>query len=150
MKANGQIRGPSSSAGAGDRRPSLVEVAKNAAEDLVDLLSAQIKLARLELTADLRESLSHVVRVALFIPPVVIGYAFGMAALASWLGGYWGLPTALAAIAGIQIVGGGAGILWSLSALRRTRILEKAGTELTDNVQLTIAAVSDRKDAPGG
>ena len=92
MKANGQIRIPPPTQDRGDRRPSLMDVAKHAAEDLLDLLAAQIKLARLELSADLREGLKRILRIALFIPPLVIGYAFGMAAIASWLAGHWGLP----------------------------------------------------------
>lgn len=150
MKANGQGRDPSPSRDGGEGRASLVEVAKNAAEDLLDLLGAQIKLARLELSADLREALKRSIRIALFIPPLVIGYAFGMAAIASWLGGHWGLPAGLASVAGLQIVVAGVGIPWSLSALRRARILERAGTELTDGVQRTIAAVSDGARSQNG
>ena len=150
MKGNGQIRTPPSSQDRGEGRGSLVEVAKNAAEDLLDLLTAQIKLARLELSVDLREALKRIMGVALFIPPLVIGYAFGMAAIASWLAGHWGLPTALASVAALQIVAAGIGILWALSAFRRARILERATTEVTDSVQRTIAAVSDGTRSQNG
>lgn len=134
----------------GDRRPSLVDVAKVAAEDLLDLFTAQIKLARLELSSDLREALKRFVRVALFIPPLLVGYAFGMAAIASWLGGYWGRPVALASVAAMQIVAAGIGIVWSLSALGRARILKRASTEMAETVQRTIAAVSDPAGLSGG
>jgi uncharacterized membrane protein YqjE len=127
---------------AGSERPSLVEVAKSAAEDLVDLLGAQIKLARLELTDDLRHGVRRTAWVVLFALPVVVGYAFGMAALASWLAGYWGRSAALASVAGLQMVGGGAGVAWAVSRLRRVHILKRTTTEAADIVQ-SIAAVSE-------
>ncbi len=124
-------------------RSSLIDVAKIAAEDLLDLVAAQIKLARLELAADLRASITRVVWIALFIPPLVVGYAFGMAAIASWLAGYWGRPAALACIAGLQIVPAGVGILWSLSALKRTQVLERSTTQIAASAKRSLAAVSN-------
>jgi hypothetical protein len=121
---------------------SLVEAAKNAAEDLVDLVTAQVKLARLELTSDLHKIFKRSLRVVLFLPPLLVGYAFGMAAAASWLSRYWGWPLALAAVAAIQIVVGGIGVYRSVAALARVRVLERAGTEAADTVQRTLAAVS--------
>jgi uncharacterized membrane protein YqjE len=124
-------------------RPSLVEVARTAAEDLVDLFTAQLKLARLELADDLRQGLRRVSFLMLFGLPVVVGYAFGMAALASWLADYWGRSAALAAVAGLQIVGGGAGVAWAVSRLKQVHILKRASMEAADSVHLSIAAVSD-------
>jgi len=129
---------------------SLSDVAKGAAEDLVDLVSAQIRLARLEVSAELRRTLKRVARIALLMPPLVVGYAFGMAALASWLTGMWGRTLALAAVGAVQIVGAGAGILWSMAALARTRVLERAAGDLADDVRRTIAAVSVQKRPSDG
>jgi uncharacterized membrane protein YqjE len=122
-------------------------VARDAAEDLVDLVSAQIRLARLEVSADLRQALKRLARLALFLPPLVVGYAFAMAALASWLGTRWGHPIALGAVAALQLVVAGVGILWSLSALRRARLLDRPGAELAEGVQRTLAAVTVRARA---
>ena len=119
-------------------------MAKDTIEDLVDLVSAQIRLARLELSADLRRTLKPVARLALFLPPLVVGYAFAMAALAAWLGPQWGRPVALASVAALQLVVAGVGIACSLSALRRARSLEGAGTKMADGVQRTLAAVTVR------
>jgi hypothetical protein len=130
------LRGPS------PRSSSLADVAKDAAEDLLELVTAQIKLARLEVSVDLRRALKRMVGVALFIPPLVIGYAFGMAAVASWLGAYWGRPLALAAVAALQIIPAVGGILWSLALLRRTRVLGRAGAEMSQGVQRTLAVVT--------
>ena len=122
----------------------MVEVATETIEELADLLAAQIKLAHLELSVDLRLALRRVARIALFIPPVIVGYAFAMAALASFLATYWGRPGALGSIAGLQIAIGGIGLQRTLAALRRTPILERTGADVTNGVQATRAALSDR------
>jgi hypothetical protein len=118
-------------------------MAKVATEELLALFELQIRLARLELSVDLRRALRRAGRVALLIPPLVVGYAFGMAALASWLGKYWSRPAALASIAALQIVPAGLGILWSVSALGRTQILERTRAEVTAGVRRTVGALSE-------
>ena len=119
-------------------------MAKTATEELLaHRFELQIRLARLELSVDLRQALSRAGRVALLIPPLVVGYAFGMAALASWLGRYWSRPAALASIAALQIVPAGLGILWSVSSLGRTRILERTRADVTSGVRRTVAALSE-------
>jgi Putative Actinobacterial Holin-X, holin superfamily III len=126
----------------GSGRFSLGDVAKGAAEDALDLLTAQIKLARLEVSADLRRGLSGVARIALFVPPLVVGYAFAMAALASWLGTLWSRPVSLACVAAVQIVPAVIGVFVGLNALGRARVLARAGAEISDSLQRTLAVVS--------
>ncbi len=121
----------------------MVQVATDTVEELADLLAAQIKLAHLELSVDLRLALKRAARIALFIPPIVVGYAFAMAALASFLAMYWGRLVALGSIAALQIAIGGIGLQRTLAALRRTPILERTGADVTTGVQATRAALSD-------
>lgn len=115
--------------------------ARDAAEDLVDLVSAQIRLARLEVSADLRQGLMSFGRIALFLPPLVVGYAFAMAALAALLGAYLPRAVALAALAALQLLVAGLGISWALAALRRVRGLTRAADEIADGAQRTVAMV---------
>ena len=124
------------------RPRSLGEVAQGAAEDALTLLAAQIKLARLELSADLRRGLQGGVRIALFLPPLVIGYAFAMTALASWLGRYWGRPAALASVAALQIVPAVLGIARALAALRQKPEPARSGGEIPARFPPSLAAVS--------
>jgi hypothetical protein len=119
-------------------------VATETAEGLADLLAAQIKLAHLELSHDLRLALKRVARIALFIPPLIVGYAFAMAALSSFLVTYCGRPVALGSVAGLQLAIAGIGLQRTLSALRRTPILERTSADMTGSVQRTMAALSDR------
>ena len=126
----------------------MVQVATETAEDLADLFAAQIKLAHLELSLDLRLALKRVARLALFIPPLVVGYAFAMAALSSFLAGYCGRLAALGAVAAVQIVVAGIGLQRTLAALQRTPILERTGADVTGTMQRTMAALSDRTRSP--
>ena len=122
----------------------MVQVATETAEELADLFAAQIKLAHLELSLDLRLALKRVARIALFIPPLVVGYAFAMDALASFLTGYCGRLVALTSVGALQIAVAGIGLQRALSALRRTPVLERTGAEMTGSVQRTRAVLSDR------
>lgn len=119
-------------------------MATDTAEELADLFAAQIRLAHLELSLDLRLALKRVARIALFIPPLVVGYAFAMAALSSLLATYCGRLAALGSVAGLQMVVGGIGLRRTLSALRRTPILERTGADMTGALQRTRTALSDR------
>jgi hypothetical protein len=129
--------------GTPNRPPSLGEVVQGAAEDALTLLAAQIKLARLEVSADVRRGLQGGVRVALFVPPLVLGYVFAMMALASWLGSYWGRPGALASVAAVQLVPAAIGMAWALAALRRTPGFTRSGAEIAAGFRRTLAAVSN-------
>ena len=127
----------------------MVQLATHTAEELADLFAAQIKLARLELSRDLRLTLKRATRIALCIPPLVVGYAFAMAALASFLTPFCGRLAALGSVAGLQMVVAGIGLRQTLSTLRRTPILERTGAELTGSVQRTMTALSDGTRSSG-
>ena len=76
------------------------------------------------------------------MPPLVVGYAFAMAALAALLGTYWPRPVALASVGALQLVVAGLGIAWSLTALRRAQPLERAAAEVADGARRTLAMVT--------
>jgi uncharacterized membrane protein YqjE len=134
MTSNGErLRSPA--APDQGRAHSLAGVAKDAAADLLDLIGAQIRLVRAELSSEVRAGLSRMARVALFVPIVLAGYGLGMAALAAVLAPYWGWPLALAAVAGLQLVVGTWGVLWSLRRLARVRLLHRTADEVAETVR---------------
>lgn len=128
-------------------RSSITDVAKGAAEDLLDLLTSQIKLARVELAADARAALLNVARIALFVPVIVVGYAFALAALAVWLAEWLGLVGGIAAVGGTQMVVGILGAVLTARTLRKVR-MARASTQLMDGVQRTVAAISSATSSP--
>jgi hypothetical protein len=126
----------------------VVQVATDAAQELGDLFAAQIKLAHLELSLDLQLALKRAARIALCLPPLVVGYAFAMEALASFLATYCGRIVALGAVATLQIAVAGIGLRRTLSALRRTPLLERTSAGMTESVQRIMAAASDTTSSP--
>jgi uncharacterized membrane protein YqjE len=134
MSSNGERSRPSASGDHG-KTHSLAAVAKDAAADLLDLVGAQIRLVRAELSAEVRAGLTRIVRIAAFTPVLLVGYAFGMAALAAVLAPHWGWPLALAAVAGLQLLVGTWGVLWSLRRLARMRILPRTSEEVAETVR---------------
>jgi len=134
MTPNGERFRPSAAASP-DRPHSLAAVAKDAAGDLLDLVGAQIRLVRAELSAELRTSLTRILSVAVFAPVMVVGYAFGMAALAAALAPYWGWPLALLALCGLQVVAAATGGLLALRRLARVRLLHRTAEEVSETVR---------------
>lgn len=136
--------------GDGRRAPSFAEVARNAAEELLDLLTSQIKLARAELSADLSQKLRRALRVALFVLPLIGAYVFAMTALAFLLSNLWGRPLGFAAVAVLQGLVGGLGLLLSIRSVASAPLLEHATAEVSETVKMTIEAVSQNPSAPKG
>ena len=94
-------------------RAPLTEIVKETAKDLVTLVTAEVKLARLELVAGLRRAMGRATWVAIGAVPLVTAYLLAVAALAVWLRSVWGWAGGLAATAVAQAIIGGA-VLWTL------------------------------------
>lgn len=93
--------------------PPLMEVVKNTADDLVTLVTAEVKLARLEIAAGLRHAVDRAGWMAAGLIALGVGYLVAVAALAAWLRTFWGWPGALAVTALSQVILGGC-ILWAM------------------------------------
>src|SRR5687768_2667130 len=72
-----------------DGKSEIAERLRETAEDLMELVAAQVKLMRLELVGDARSLGLRLVRVAIFLPLAVLGYGFAAA------GGAWALGTVI-------------------------------------------------------
>jgi hypothetical protein len=101
----------------GDRvrlaEPPLLEVVRSTADDLVSLMTAEVKLARLEVAAGLRHAVDRAGWMAAGLTALLVGYLVAVAALATWLSTLWGWPGALAVTALSQGILGGC-ILWAM------------------------------------
>ena len=94
-------------------RAPLTEIVKETASDVVTLVTAEVKLARLELLAGVRHAMGRATWVAIAAVPLVTAYVLAVAALAVWLRTIWGWAGGLAATAVAQAIIGGA-VLWTL------------------------------------
>jgi len=91
--------------------PPLSEVIKSTAGDLVNLATAEVKLARFEIAANIRQAADRVGWLAAAAIPLLLGYLLALAALAAWLRTLWDWPAALATVAASQALIGGL-IMW--------------------------------------
>lgn len=94
-------------------RAPLTEIVKDTATDLVTLVTAEVKLARLELFAGVRHAMGRAAWIAIGAVPLITAYLLAVVALAVWLRTVWGLAGGLAATAVSQAIIGGA-VLWTL------------------------------------
>jgi hypothetical protein len=129
-----------------DSKTDIAERLRATAEDLVELVTAQVKLARLELLGDARVLAGRVARFAVFVPLVVLGYGFLAAAGASALAAYVGLPWALALVGAVNVAAGAGGMVRAMRALRRVRLLEHSREE----IDRSLARVGPVTRSPAG
>jgi len=113
-----------------DGKSDIAEKLRDTAEDLVELVSAQVKLLRLELLGEARILGVRLVRVAIFLPLAVLGWGF-LAAGAAWaLGTRIGLGWSLAVIGAVHGMVGGVGLARAARSLRQVKVLDRSRDEL--------------------
>lgn len=93
--------------GASRGEPGLADVVKNTAADVVHLATAELRLARLEVTEGIRNQVGRVVLMAVAAVPMLVAYLLGVAALVAWVRPWLGTSGALAAVALSQAALGG-------------------------------------------
>lgn len=113
--------------------------------DLGELTVAQFKLARVELTGELRRTGSRVVVIAVCVPVLAVGWGLMVAAAAVWMVRPWGLPVTLLALGALHVGAGSLGLLVGWRRLLRGRPLDRATREVTatvDRVRQAIAPIA--------
>jgi len=127
-----------------DGRSEIAERLRDTAEDLMELVAAQVKLLRLELLGDARVLGTRLVRVAIFLPLAVLGWGF-LAAAGAWaLGARIGLGWSLALFGVVHAAAGGVGLARAARSIRQVKVLDRSRDELERSLK-TIAPA----DAPG-
>jgi hypothetical protein len=126
----------------GDGKTEIADRLRATAEDLVDLVAAQVKLLRLELLGDARRLSTRLVRVAVFLPLLCIGYAFLAGAGAFALGEVIGFGWSFALIGVTHAAVGAAGLIIATRALRDTRMLDRSRSELARSIETVPAAIA--------
>jgi len=113
-----------------DGKSDIAEKLRDTAEDLMELVSAQVKLLRLELLGDARVLGARLVRVAIFLPLAVLGWGF-LAAAGAWaLGARIGLGWSLALFGVVHAAAGGVGLARAARSVRQVKMLDRSRDEL--------------------
>jgi hypothetical protein len=113
-----------------DSKTDIAERIRTTAEDLVELVTAQVKLVRLELLADARELGARLTRVAIFVPIALIGYGFVAGAAAWALAGRIGLGWSLLSIGVLHLSAGAWGVARAVRAIRDVKVLDRSREEI--------------------
>jgi hypothetical protein len=126
-----------------DGKTDIADRLRATAEDLVELVSAQVKLVRLELLGDARAVGRRLTRFAIYLPLLVLGYGF-LAAAASWgLAHYLGVGWALALVGAVHVLVGSWGVVRAARSLGEVRVLERSGEEIERSLE-RVAPVAAR------
>jgi hypothetical protein len=125
-----------------DGKPEIADRLRATAEDLMDLVAAQVKLLRLELLGDVRSLSTRLLRMAVFLPLLTIGYAFLAGAAAFALGAVIGLGWSFALFGVVHAIAGAVGMIAATRALRETRVLDRSRSELTRSLESVPAAIT--------
>jgi len=117
-----------------DKVDGVVGLARETADALGRLTVQHLRLARLEIKADLRAMGSQAGLIAVLAGLGIVGYGLTMAGLALLLDGglQGGIP--LLIIGSVHVVGAGAGILMALARLRRLRLMNATADEVNQSL----------------
>jgi hypothetical protein len=125
----------------------IIALIKETADGFGRLIAEHIKLARLELVADVKSQGRKIVIVALIVPVVFIGYALACVGLATLLAPALGTPGAFFLVGGPHLLLGVGGIAIAVGRLRSAQPLRETAHEVSRSVE-AIAAVGASNGAP--
>jgi uncharacterized membrane protein YqjE len=111
------------------------------------LMSEHLALARVELREDARALGLAVARIAVFVPLIVVGYAFLCAAVSVALAVWIGLGWALLVVGLLNVFAGALGTLVAASRLRGREVLEETRVEVSRSAEAL--AEASRPNGPG-
>lgn len=123
---------------------SVSSLARSTFESLVDLLSAQIRLARTELALDARKALTRTAAIAAFVPMVLVGYIVLCFALAALLDQVMSTAAAYAIVGFSQILLGAGGTLFMVQRLRRIDALDRTKEQVDESISAVGSALSSQ------
>jgi hypothetical protein len=127
-----------------DDHEGIIALVKETADGFGHLLAEHVKLARLELVADIKMHGREVGVIALIVPLLFIGYALVCVGLGFFLSRWLGRSGAFFLVGGAQLALGAVAIAVAAGRLRRAKLLPESAHEVNRSVaQLTAAPVTN-------
>jgi hypothetical protein len=117
-----------------------IQLVRETLDGLGRLVSQHVKLARLELSADLRAMGTRVASVVALALLMLLGYALTMVGLALLLAGDRRLAFAFGAVGLVHLLGAGAAMLVLVARGERLQVMKSTATELAHSADALIAA----------
>ncbi|NNB95622.1 phage holin family protein [Corallococcus exiguus] len=113
------------------------------------LVTQHLQLARVELAEDAKAMGLDVASIAVFVPFLLVGYAFVCGALAAVLAPWTGWAGALALVGAVNLVGGGLGILRAVKRMKSRQMMDDSVSELSRSMAALTNAQPRVSAAPG-
>lgn len=117
-----------------------IQLVRETLDGLGQLVSQHIKLARLELSADLRAMGARVAGMVAFALLMLFGYALTMAGLALLVAGNRRLAFAFGAVGLAHLLGAGAAMLILVARRGHLQMMKATTTELAQSADALLAA----------
>jgi uncharacterized membrane protein YqjE len=108
------------------------------------LVTQHLQLARMELAEDAKAMGLDVASIAVFVPFLLVGYAFVCGALAALVAPFVGWPGALGLVGALNLVGGGLGILRAVKRMQARQVMDDSASELSRSM----AVLTSPRPAP--
>jgi Flp pilus assembly protein TadB len=126
-----------------DTGEGVFALVKEMVDGLGDLTAGHLKLARVEIAADVREYGRRMKMLVIGAAFLLLGYALACVALALALARLIGAPLSFLSIAGAHLIGGGIGLVVILRRPARARPLEETMSELDRTVSVLARQVTN-------
>ena len=123
-----------------EEQEGIIALVKETADGFGHLLAEHVKLARLELVADIKTHGRNVAALALITPLLFIGYALVCVGLAIFLSRWLDRSAAFFLVGGAQVLLGGLAIAIVAGRLRRAKLLKETAYEVNRSVETLTAA----------
>ncbi len=117
-----------------------IQLVRETLDGLGRLVSQHVKLARLELSADLRAMGTRVASMVALALLMLLGYALTMVGLALLLAGDRRVAFAFGAVGLVHLLGAGAAMLLLVARGERLQVMKSTATELAHSADALIAA----------
>lgn len=122
-----------------ERRATVSELLRETADGIGQLVVQHVKLAQLDLTANLRAMGGRVAAVLACAVLFVVGYALSMVGIALMLGDGYSSGLPLAAIGFAHCLGSGIALVVVIGRLRRTKMMKVTADVLGDSAATLLA-----------
>jgi len=126
----------------------ILTLIRETVDGLGRLVADHIKLARLELVADVKVQGRRAVTIALIVPFVFLGYALGCVGLALALGRWLGEAVGFFIVGGFHFFAGALAVAVALARLRNASLMRETANEVSMSLAtLARPAAGDAGDA---
>jgi hypothetical protein len=119
-----------------EEREGIIGLVRETVDGLRTLIGDHIKLARVELVADMKSYGRGVAVLAVAGVVLAVGYVFAWIAAGFGLARLWGAPLAFGAVAAFHLLVGGIATAWSVAKMRKTNLMQETKSEAKSSVSV--------------